>query len=52
MDDETGELIQEDDLTGAGRDEHEIEILGWGWRRRTGVDSIETSYSTSKRMIS
>jgi len=28
MDDETGELIQEDDLTGAGRDEHEIEILG------------------------
>jgi len=33
MDDESGESTEEDDVTGVGRGESEIERQGWGWQR-------------------
>jgi len=36
MDDESGETTEEDDVTGVGRGESEIERLEWGWWREAG----------------
>jgi len=36
MDDESGESTAEDDVTGTGRDESEVERLGWGWWNKMG----------------
>jgi len=33
MDTESGESNEQDDVTGVGRDESEMESLGWGWWR-------------------